>query len=293
MSIEKCAIKFLGEERGKCVMCVKRIRFDKDKDKGLFFNMWQSIRGDPKISLVLIVGSICLWVLMLLRVEWRTISDTTFEYSSIAVVIAIIVIGLVLKGVKKKSKTKPKKDYEYDPVSIGTLYFGFAMSLLTIWASEQISGQPINDWKTLIIAGLASLISLTSIIAVYIQRLRTYLSKKVTPNSVSLTLIVSLGSFAFCVLSLPSSFPKTYQTIVEVVMYFGFAWIVTMMLIMFRDVKNDLTSIVVIILLIITGIAKLCKEDWVSVISGFILLAIALLVSLVVTRRLKPYGKVG
>jgi len=271
-------------------MWVKCSHFTKDKE--FFISAWKSIRDEPKISSFKIFVSICYWILILLSTEWRIINSTIFKWSSVALIV-VIVVALVLTGFKKKSKTKPKEDNAYDPVSLGTLYFGFAMSLLTIWASEQISGQAIIDWKTFIIAILASLISFISIIAVYNQSLRKFLSRNVTPNLVSLTFMVSLGGFALCILSLPSNFPKTSQTIAEVVMLFGLAWMVTMMLVMFRDVKNDLLSIVVIILLVITGIATLCKGETVYIILGFILMFIAGLTYLVVTGHLHLYGKVG
>jgi len=79
----------------------------------------------------------------------------------------------------------------------------------------------------------------------------------------------------------------------EVIVYFGFLWAVVMLVVMFRDVKNELAHILFVVFFIAAALIKLWKLDIIGIIGGVALMGIAGLLYLVATRRVHPYGEVS
>ena len=75
-------------------------------------------------------------------------------------------------------------------------------------------------------------------------------------------------------------------------MYFGFAWVVTILMILLRDVKNELARILFVIFPLFVAVIRFCEHDTISIISGIVLIGITVLLYLVATGRLRPYGEV-
>jgi hypothetical protein len=238
-------------------------------------------------SLVISSGLIALLVLLQLYVGGTIKSKIAYEIISVVV---IMVMWLLLSATKKRKKPEIKNENDFEtelkPIPLGTLYFGFALILWTIWASEQAKEQPIKDFGILIIACFVSVISLVLFIATYSEKVRKYFSRIMTPNLAGLTVIISIFSFVYSVLSSPLSFPKNYLPIVEVVIGFGFVWVVTIMLSMIGAAKNELMSLMIIVSFIFLGTERLCHPNSVSIISGIYLIIIGVLAYLVVTKHL-------
>ena len=78
-----------------------------------------------------------------------------------------------------------------------------------------------------------------------------------------------------------------------VVMYFGFAWVVAMLVTLFRDVKSELARILFVIFFVIVAVIRFCEHDIIGIIGGIIFMGIAVLLYLVATDRLHPYGEVS
>ena len=268
---------------------LRKLRSCFDKDKGYFIRLWQTTKGDWKRSLVIFVGLMCLFALMLLYLYSQLIGTIIFEASWVVVWIIMAIALLLINRNAKVKKTVPRK---FDPMSLGTLHFGFALSLWTIWASKQISDHQISDWPTFIIAIIISLISIAFFIAVYSWRMRTFLNTLAAPYLIELTFIAFSFGFVFGVLGSLPAFPQTSRVIIESVVYFGFAWIVTILLIMVRDVKYELARFLFIVFFLIVAAIRFHTLDMIGIIAGAVLVVIAILAYLVTTDRLHPYGEV-
>jgi hypothetical protein len=78
--------------------------------------------------------------------------------------------------------------------------------------------------------------------------------------------------------------------IIEIIVYFGFAWLITMLLIRFKDaVPQVFTFLFVLFFFCNAGIKFDLKDN----VGGFALLIIGFLVYLVAAGHLHPYGKVS
>jgi len=66
-----------------------------------------------------------------------------------------------------------------------------------------------------------------------------------------------------------------------------------MLVILFRDVKNELARILFVIFFLFVAVIRFCEHDTIGIISGIVLTGIAVLLYLVATGRLHPYGEVS
>ncbi len=178
-----------------------------------------------------------------------------------------------------KADAKDKIKHIYNPVSLGTLYFGFALSL---WASEQISNHQV-----LAIAILCTIISFAFFVAVYSERVLK-LTNKVLKILASLTFVTFIYGFTFGWIQ---TFSQVSGIILEGIIYFGFAWIVTFLLTMIKDINSKpariFASIIVLTILLVVAGLRLYNHDYMG---GGILIAIAVLIMLVAIGWLKVHG---
>ena len=168
-----------------------------------------------------------------------------------------------------------------NPVSLGTLYFSFSLSL---W-----SGELINDWRIFGIAIFITIISFTYFTSVFWECLLSKLNKWVQTPLVLLTFFVFLFSYSSGWLQ---AFLETSGHIQELIAYFGFAWIVVFLLTLIRDTvklgktKRLFTFLIIAVLLIIAGIKFYNNDLW----SGAYLISIAGLALAVALNWLKIHG---
>ena len=181
---------------------------------------------------------------------------------------------------------------QVNPVSLGTLYFSFALSL---WSSGQINSGSIFG-----IAILTSLISLAFFIAVFSNSVLNKLSKWVVKPLVSLTFLAFVYGF---IIGWLQAFSQVSGIALQVIAYFGFAWIIAILLIMIRDtakqpsknknrlftfVRNYISYLIIVAFLIIAVIKFLNRDFW----GGGYLIVIAGLSLSVVRGWLKLQGDV-
>jgi len=180
---------------------------------------------------------------------------------------------------KKEADAKDTVKYVYNPVSLGILYFSFALSL---WASEQI-----NDPKINAIAIILTIISFIFFVAVFSEWVLK-LFKKIFTVLAPLTFLAFVYGF---VIGWLQAFSQVSGIILQVIAYFGFAWVVTILLTMVKDIPYKqpriLASIIVIIILLVVAGIRLFNQDYIS---GCILIAIAILITLVAVGCLKLHG---
>lgn len=229
------------------------------------------------------IGLACILAIFFLDLN-KWINRWVFVASFLLVLFAIY---LVLRKLNRKVEVKKVARHNFDPMSLGTLHFGFALSLWMIWAKNNGVNLP-----TLIIAVIFSIASLTFFTAVYLKEVKTYLNKQGDPLIIILSFIALSYGFAYGIFDSLSSFPQissANRIIVQGIVYFGFAWMVTILMVLFRDAKNQLISILIMIFFLFMAVWKFIHHD---PIGGVSLMAVIVLAYLVAVDRLTLYGKV-
>jgi hypothetical protein len=197
----------------------------------------------------------------------------------------------VFKMLQRKTKVKTSPHHDFNPISLGTLHFSVALSLWSDWVTNKM-----NDERTLAIAIIFSIISVIFFIAVYNKPTRDFMNSQAAPYVISLSFWALLGGFVVGLFEALPDFPQTLlvnRIIVSIAVYFGFAWVVTFLLTMLRDARNELASILVFLFLILVGVAEVIKKDPVNRIEGIALFSIFMIGYLVSTHRIHPYGDVN
>jgi hypothetical protein len=251
-----------------------------NKDKEYFAGLWRSAKLNWKQSLVVLIGLVCSLTVTLFYIEAKVIDAKVWEAS---VVVIMVVMAILLRHqIRRRAEVERVAQHDFDPVSLGTLWFSFA---LTLWTSQQI-----RSWQTMIIEILVSLGALAFLVAVFSRSMRMFLNTRAAAIVMPLTLVAFVFGFALGwlpVLSQVSGF------VLDVVVYFGFLWVVAMLLVMFRDVKDGLACILFVVFFLIAAVIKFFEHDIVGIIGGITLTCIAVLLYLVATGRLHPYGEVS
>ena len=184
---------------------------------------------------------------------------------------------------KENLKAEPKNITKFicNPVSQGILYFSFALSL---WTSQQINEPQIK--------GIAIFLTATSfffLIAVYsgwVFKITNTIAKYLA----FLTFIAFIYGF---IIGWLQAFLQISGVTLQIILYFGFAWIVTILLAEVNDITPKRVRIsgsilVIIILLAVAGI-RFYNHDYIA---GGMLIAIAILIILVAIGLLKVHGSV-
>ena len=106
----------------------------------------------------------------------------------------------------------------------------------------------------------------------------------------ALTFTVSVLGF---VLGMLPALSQDSPVIRAVIIYFGFAWVVAILVTLFRDVKDELARVLFVIFFVIAAVIRFREHETIGIIGGIFLMGIAVLLYLVATGRLHPYGKVS
>ena len=183
----------------------------------------------------------------------------------------------------KNKKVDIKDTIKYvNPVSLGILYFGFASSL---WASEQISNHQV-----LAIAILLTIVSFAFFVAVFSERVLK-LMNKIVKVLAPLTFLAFVFAFTIGWLQ---AFLQVSGIALQVIAYFGFAWIIVILLTLIRDavkqerIKRLITFLIVVAFPIIAVIKFLNHDFW----SGVYLIVIAGLALSIAKGWLKVNGRI-
>jgi hypothetical protein len=265
----------LSTERGNMSKAVKKHFYDKDKQ--YFINLRQTTKAKCKQTTLAVVFALGLLTLLLLKGYSTLLSDWLFAVISTVFILAIYFIRQRIGNIKPKGKEE--KPHNFSPVSYGVLYFGFTLSL---WPTAKT-----DNWLTYIVPVLVSLVSAVFLVAVFSQPLRKVLNTKAAPLVVQLTFwVVLLGFF----LDLIPALIANTGTSLEIIVYFGFLWLVIILLAIYRDVKYELVRLLSILAFIAIAGIKFNEHTAVGNIGGATLLVIAGLMYCVAVGHLTPYG---
>ena len=127
-------------------------------------------------------------------------------------------------------------------------------------------------------------------VAVFSHSTRGFLNARAASIVIPSTLLASLFGFTLGWLPILAQISDTAR---EAIIYGGFLWVVIMLIVMFRDLKNELVRTQFIVFFIVTASIKISKLDSIGIISGITLFVIAILLYLVATGRAHPYGEVS
>jgi len=176
----------------------------------------------------------------------------------------------------------PQKN-NYNPLPLGLLYFGFALSL---WTIEKPSV------ATVVIASLSTLVSLAFFIAIFWERFLVFLYTKVVKKLIPTTFVISLFGFVFGWLQ---TFSQIQGLILQVIVYFGFAWVAAMLLVEVNEIKQSLRKSVGIFTaaaFMVLAVIRFFEHNLVGYIAGGELIALAILILSVAMGWLPVHGKV-
>jgi len=257
---------------------VRRLSYDKD----YFAALRRCVKNDRWQSLTILIGLPSLFALTLLYLEARVIAAKTFFILFVGVSTPTVV--LLQTRMKKKTGVKTPTEHDFDPVSLGILYFGAGLSLLSLSIVEHIGGLSV-----LIVAVFFSLASLAFFCAVFSSSTRGFINRRAGPVVMSLTFIAAIPGF---VLGLLPALSQGSGVVPAVATYFGIAWVVAILVTLFRDMENELLRLLFVIFFVIAAVMRFFQHDVVGAIGGIFLIGIAALLYVVATGRLRPYGKV-
>jgi len=184
--------------------------------------------------------------------------------------------------------SEQKKDF--NPVSLGILYFSFALSL---WSSKQIS-----DNSVYVVAIISSLISLAFFVSVFSEWILRKM-KAIVNILVSLTFLAFVYGF---IIGWLQTFSQTAGVLLDFILVYGFAWLTVIILIMIRDLVEQPNSkknrflrwiriipyVILVVFLVLAGINFYGHNFW----AGGYLIAMAGLVLSIKLGWLKLYGNV-
>lgn len=254
------------------------------KDKKYFINIGQKIKYNPLKTLILMFWLICAFTIFFLYYYEKHSNPRIFLVLVGILFLVFILIWFINKRKMKKTVTKPHKPEKVNPVSVGTLYFSFALAILSL--------KPVNQNLSASMAGMiifAFVISLLFIVGIYSKWIRTVLIPQIYTYLIGLTSIIIFFVFIAGMLSPfvePSGIP---QQIMEIIVYFGFAWLVTLLLVRLKEAIPQEFSFLFVLFFFCNAGFKFNLSDNIG---GFALLIIGILVYLVAAGHLHPYGKV-
>lgn len=241
-----------------------------------FREFWPDTKKNWKQNLVVLVGLVCLITVTLLYLNLKVIGVVVWAAS----VAAIMIVMLVMTILRRKHVKVVR--HNFDPVSLGTLWFSFAVSL---WIS-----QPIRDWHVAFLEVFFSVGALAFLVAVFSRKMRTVLNTELAPEVMFFTLIAFVFGFA---LGWLPALQQVSGPILELIVYFGVLWVVVMLVVMFRDVKNELARMLFVVYFFVAACIRFSEGGMTGIIGGIALLVITGLLYLVATSRVHPSGEVS
>lgn len=189
----------------------------------------------------------------------------------------------VKQGNGGKASVQKTGKRAYNPVSLGTLYFSFSLSL---WASQNL------NLTNIVIASLGALISFAFFVAVFSECVLTFLNKQVVKYLIPVTFVASLFGFVFGWLQ---TFSQTSGLILQGIVYFGFAWVVVILLVMVKEIKQTWrksAGILTAVALVTVAVIRLRHHSLIDYFAAGELVVIAVLVTIVAMGWLKVHGEV-
>ncbi len=248
-----------------------------DKDKEYFIKLWQTTKEKWKQTVVITVGMVALLVVLFLNLFTSLVNDWILAALWLAIW-ALIMFALL--RINKKPKVKKVTTYNFNPVSVGILYFGFGMSL---WDNVKA-----GNILTYVIPVIVFIVSAAFIVAVFSQRVRTFMNTRAAPVVLPLTFWALLLGF---VLNWLPAFSRATEISWQAIVYFGFLWFITILLVMYRDAIYEPVRILTIIFFMVVAGIKFHDQNAVGYIGGAALLVVVALLYLVAVGHLRPYGK--
>ena len=124
--------------------------------------------------------------------------------------------------------------------------------------------------------------------SVYFPPIRTFMNTRAAPIVLPLTFFGAILGF---MLDWLPAFSSSSGIVLEVIVYFGFIWLVTILLVMYRDVKYEILRVLFMVFFMFAAALKFYDHSLVGNIAGATLLVIVILMYLVVTGRVRPDGK--
>lgn len=248
-----------------------------DKDKKYFIKLWQTTKKEWKQTIVITVGMVALLVVLFLNLFTNLVTGWILA----ALWFAIWALVMIARQrINKKPRVRKVTTYNFNPVSVGILYFGFGLSL---WGNVKA-----GHILTYGIPVIVFIVSVAFIVAVFSQRVRTFMNTRAAPIVLPLTFWALLLGF---VLNWLPAFSHATEISWQAIMYFGFLWFITILLVMYRDVIYEPVRILTIIFFMIVAGIRFHEQNDVGYISGAALLVIVALLYLVAVGHLHPYGK--
>ena len=248
--------------------------FSLQHDKEYFDRLKTDINNNRKQKIILYIGLIIVITSTMLNLYTKLVNYLTL---TMAWLLGYLLIYYALSKISKTNK-KPKVEQDpnkkINPVSLGILYFSFALPLWTYWENEQKATPPIFDLRTLVSALVISCIAVFYFIASYSSSIRDFANDKVNKILIGLNFIAFFAGF---VLGWVPTFGQASGIILYFIMFFGFAWIVTILLGLVEELKTGITNIVMIGTFVTVAITKFFKLDSVGIIAGCVLSSISLL----------------
>ncbi len=248
-----------------------------DKDKEYFVKLRQTTKEKWKQTVIITVGMVALLVVLFLNLFTTLVKDWLFAV--LWIVIWVIIVFVLQRINKRKPEVKKDTTHNFNPVSAGTLYFGLGMSL---WENVKA-----DNVLTYVIPVIVFIVSIAFIIAVFNQHVRTFMNTRAAPVVLPLTFWVLLLGF---VLNWLPAFSHATEISWQAIVYFGFLWFITILLVMYRDVKLEPVRVLSIIFLVVIAGIKFHDQNAVGYIGGATLVLIAGMMYCVAVGRIHPYG---
>jgi hypothetical protein len=197
--------------------------FNPDHDRKYFAKLKTDIKHNQRQKLIMYIGLLVVVTSTMLNLYTKLVNSVTLA------IIWTLGYGMIyyaiwrIRKLNNKPKAKKHDSYHLNPVSLGILYFGFALPLWAYWANEQKTKQSVIDWSTLITVSIISLISVYFFIASYNKAVKEF-ANKFGNFLIGLNFIAFFAGF---VLGWIPTFGQVSGIILNFIMFFGFAWIVT------------------------------------------------------------------
>ena len=270
---------------------MKKIRefLDLAHDKEYFHRLKVDVKFHWKLKILMYIGLALVITSTMLNIYTKLINSAILIVAWLVgygiVYLALWRIAKLDKAIKRKETDRQK----VNPISLGTLYFAFALPLWTYWSGEQKAQKPNLDLPTLITAIVISLITFFFFLASYSEPLRRFAHRKIQVMLLGLNFIAFLAGF---VLGWLPTFAQVHGIVLYFVVFVGFAWVVTILLGLIEQLKNGIVNIAMLLVFFAIAGTKFFTHNAVGIWSGCILLSIGVLIYLVSTRRLNVYKEV-
>jgi hypothetical protein len=243
---------------------------------------WFYHKNNTTLALIFFGVGISIYFFVLWQLQKKTKARQSFFTGFFKIKRKYLII------IKHRVKSPPKSRSNFNPISLGTLHFGVALSLWSGWVINQQ-----HDFGTLLLAFFFSFITIMFFVAVYSRSLYLYINRQLSPFIISISFLALFAGFILGIFEALPQIPQNVfinRLVVQIVLYFGFAWIVTILLVSLRDIGNGLIQMLILVSLLVFAFNQVFQPDAISKISGIILLVIVGLSYSVIVGKLPVQG---